>query len=467
MEFQEIFKNIESVEEKTVQLMGFEIETDTREHDRIPSIDKETLRDFVEDDYSRDLMKKILEAVVTNDPLLLEGDPAVGKNITIEYLAALLNRPMYRVSLNGQSDIGALVGKWVPRSKGLEQQLYDKIRNRSSLSEDSKQIVAQYTQKSELEPAEGQETVGEFLADGFSKEDIKQIAKNENIEISDENWAWQDSDIVRAQEEGAWLILDEVNTAEPQILVRLNALLEKGGEMILSENGNRKIKRDPKSRVFGTMNPPGGRIKGRVQLSEDYVSRWRFVSVRSMNETEQLNRLLISEGLEESTRSTALEITEKESVTQFTKLSDVYDDAWVRGFMTKYATFFCKVKSMVGKDINTKSGEEQNITYDQRDSARFKQFILIFRQPGNFRQTVQDALQAIFYDKLKSPEDREKLRKLAQDIVQLDEPVEKVISQVREGSEEETLTLYADLLANRDVPEDHKKVLREILGRKT
>ncbi|MBP9802187.1 AAA family ATPase [Patescibacteria group bacterium] len=461
MKFEETFKNIENVEEKTVQLMGFEIETDTRKHERIPSLNKETLRDFVEDEYSQDLMKKILEAVVTNDPLLLEGDPAVGKNITIEYLAALLNRPMYRVSLNGQSDIGALVGKWIPKNKGLEQQLYDKIKNRSSLSEDSKQIVAKYTQKLELEPAEGQEAVRDFLVEGFSEDDIKKIAENENIEISDEDWTWQDSDIVRAQEEGAWLILDEVNTAEPQILVRLNALLEKGGEMILSENGNRKIKRDPKSRVFGTMNPPGGRIKGRVQLSEDYVSRWRFVSVRSMNETEQLNRLLISEGLEESTKSTVVEVKEKENVTQFTKLSDVYDDVWVRGFMTKYATFFCKVKSMVGKDINTKSGEQQNITYDQRDTVRFKQFILTFRQPGNFKQTVQDALQAIFYDKLKSPEDRQRLKVLAEDIVQLDEPVEKVVSQAREGSREEVLNLYADLLSNPDVPEDHKEILRQ------
>ena len=116
---------------------------------------------------------------------------------------------------------------------------------------------------------------------------------------------------------------------------------------------------------------------------------------------------------------------------------------------------------MVGKDINTKSGEQQNITYDQRDTVRFKQFILTFRQPGNFKQTVQDALQAIFYDKLKSPEDRQRLKVLAEDIVQLDEPVEKVVSQAREGSREEVLNLYADLLSNPDVPEDHKEILRQ------
>ena len=51
-------------------------------------------------------------------------------------------------------------------------------------------------------------------------------------DISSPFWRWQDGLVVQAMKHGWWVLLDEVNLAEPQILERLNSVLE----------------RDPKSR---------------------------------------------------------------------------------------------------------------------------------------------------------------------------------------------------------------------------
>ena len=91
-------------------------------------------------------------------------------------------------------------------------------------------------------------------------------------------WAWRDGLVVQALKRGWWLIFDELNLAEPQILERLNPLLERAPSLTLSERDGRLIGGggEPvheRFRVFATMNP--SEYVGRAPLSPAYRDRWR------------------------------------------------------------------------------------------------------------------------------------------------------------------------------------------------
>lgn len=156
----------------------------------------------------------VAESVQLREPCLLEGETSVSKTSIIQYLAMLLGQPLVRLNLNGQTDTGELVGRFVPR------------------------------------------------------------------EGDDEGhpWRWQDGLVIEAMKRGWWVVLDELNLAEPQILERLNSVLERVPSIIMTEYDNSLIGPGgaavhPRFRMFGTMNP--AEYAGRSPLSPAYRDRWR------------------------------------------------------------------------------------------------------------------------------------------------------------------------------------------------
>jgi hypothetical protein len=151
-----------------------------------------------------------------------------------------LGQPVVRVNLNGQSDTGELVGRFVP--------------------------------------ATGNQASGGA------------------------QWAWQDGVLLEALRHGWWVILDELNLAEPAILERLNSLLERNPSLLVTEHDNRVfgpggVAIHQEFRIFGTMNP--AEYAGRNVLSPAYRDRWRgHLVVRSAGEPEyraMLRRMVFGE----------------------------------------------------------------------------------------------------------------------------------------------------------------------------
>ncbi|XP_053314521.1 midasin [Spea bombifrons] len=76
---------------------------------------------------------------------------------------------------------------------------------------------------------------------------------------------WVDGMLVKALESGDWLLMDNVNFCSPSVLDRLNALLEPGGVLTMSERGvidgsTPTIKPHPNFRLFLSMDPSHGEI---------------------------------------------------------------------------------------------------------------------------------------------------------------------------------------------------------------
>ena len=193
------------------------------------------------DQATAETLQHLAASVLLREPCLLEGPTSTSKTSSVLYLASLLRQPVVRLNLNGQTDTGELVGRFLPSGAG-----------------------------------EG-EGPGE----------------------RSNPWRWHDGLIVSALKSGWWIILDEVNLAEPQILERLNSILEREPMLVLTEHdngvigpGGTPVHRD--FRIFATMNP--AEYAGRSALSPAYRDRWlgyRFVARPSEADYEAMLRFIV------------------------------------------------------------------------------------------------------------------------------------------------------------------------------
>ncbi|TNF22652.1 MAG: hypothetical protein EP329_28345, partial [Deltaproteobacteria bacterium] len=176
--------------------------------------------DYCLDARTLETLLHVAECVELREPCLLEGPTSVSKTSVVEYLAMLLGQPLVRLNLNGQTDTGELIGRFVPSDAGAD---------------DARAAAG---------PA----------------------------------WRWQDGLVIKAMRHGWWLLLDELNLAEPQILERLNPVLERHPSLVVTEHdnaviGGRGAPVHPRFRIFATMNP--AEYAGRSALSPAYRDRWR------------------------------------------------------------------------------------------------------------------------------------------------------------------------------------------------
>lgn len=154
-----------------------------------------------------------LHAVLTGTchamPVALEGDTAASKTTAVLYLAHLLGQPVIRLNLNGQTDAGELVGRFIP---------------------------------------------------------------------SDQGWKFQEGSLPVAMRRGQWLLLDEMNLAEPQVLERLNCALEATPTLVLSEGHGTvfgpggDVEVSENFRLLATLNP--AEYSGRSVMSPAFRNRW-------------------------------------------------------------------------------------------------------------------------------------------------------------------------------------------------
>ena len=142
-------------------------------------------------------------------PVALEGETAVSKTTAVLFLAHLLKQPVVRLNLNGQTDVGELVGRFIP---------------------------------------------------------------------SDHGWKFQEGALPCAMRRGQWLLLDEMNLAEPQVLELLNSVLETPSTLVLSEGHGTvfgpsgDVEVAPNFRMLATLNP--AEYSGRNVLSPAFRNRW-------------------------------------------------------------------------------------------------------------------------------------------------------------------------------------------------
>jgi MoxR-like ATPase len=217
---------------------------------------------FCFDQRTAETLHHVAQSVALGEPCLLEGETSVSKTSIVQLLASLLGQPLVRLNLNGQTDTGELVGRFLPRDGSAELPIdADALRASAELLEPESRAIL------DRAAAEGRD---------LNPVEIQQVVANERIRTHP--WKWHDGLVVSAMRHGWWVVLDELNLAEPQILERLNSLLEREPSLVLTEHDNTVlgpggVPIHPSFRIFATMNP--AEYAGRSALSPAYRDRWR------------------------------------------------------------------------------------------------------------------------------------------------------------------------------------------------
>ena len=156
-------------------------------------------------------LTKLLRALMIPKPLLLEGNPGVGKTTTVMELARLTGKKITRINLSEQTDLTDLYGMDVPTS----------------------------------------------AVDG----DLHLLFK------------WNDGPFLTALKEGHWIILDEINLASQSVLEGLNAALDHRGSIFIPELNSTFEVSSNRSRIFATQNPSIQGC-GRKGLPKSFLNRF-------------------------------------------------------------------------------------------------------------------------------------------------------------------------------------------------
>jgi cobaltochelatase CobS len=129
----------------------------------------------------------------------------------------------------------------------------------------------------------GQTTIGDFV--GFWT-----VKGGETL--------WVDGVLPSAMREGLWLIVDEIDFAEPAILAVLTAVLEPTGRLLLKEKGNEIVEPHPSFRLFATANAVGAMsryrhlFQGANLMNEAFLDRWRVYMMDYLSPEDEAEVLL-------------------------------------------------------------------------------------------------------------------------------------------------------------------------------
>jgi len=99
---------------------------------------------------------------------------------------------------------------------------------------------------------------------------------------------WLDGILPMAMRRGWWLLLDELDFAEPAVLSLLHPVLEDESVLVLKENSGEIIRPHPNFRVFATANSIGamgdkaGDYSGTNTMNEAFIDRWQVMLVDNL-----------------------------------------------------------------------------------------------------------------------------------------------------------------------------------------
>lgn len=188
-------------------------------------------------------------------PVLLEGDTSASKTTAIAWVAHLIGQPVLRLNLHGQTDTGELVGRYVPNTAPAGSTHPHRVPAASA---------ARFT----YVPTPLDSPTAWNKWDGVDPEAHATVPP----------WIFKEGGVPQGMRHGWWVLLDEINLAEPQVLERLNPVLESPPSLVLSEGDGTvfgpggSVSIDPGFRLFATMNP--AEYAGRSALSTAFRDRW-------------------------------------------------------------------------------------------------------------------------------------------------------------------------------------------------
>jgi hypothetical protein len=325
----------------------------------VPS--REQYADYINDKFSLGLQKDIAVSWLQGDPILIEGGTSIGKTTTVRKMAADLGWEVHYANLNGATDVEDLMGRYIP--------------NPDKRSADDPEYIF----------ADGKVTSGLRQEDGKVKV----------------------------------IILDEFNSAAPNIVIRLHEVLDavnRGEAVVLSEDASESIPVSKEAtKVVALMNPPGKGYFGREPLDPAQLRRWVYLKAPSELPDDTFSystdALFTLASLEEEVSPEDFLISQDYALHP----EQLQEIQGIDSILGKYKEFHKAAKELV-KGRRIAADQPQPFTYDDRmEPRRVRDFILRFYN-GDINETFQAALRYYYSNKLDSEVDKQKLEELIQHV---------------------------------------------------
>ncbi|HOX96948.1 MAG TPA: AAA family ATPase [bacterium] len=395
--------------ETSVRYLGVKLEKAAK-RDGVFVPKREQYVDYINDkELSLPMQRDIAVAFSGGDPIIMEGGTSLGKTTTVRKMAAELGWEVHYVNLNGATDVEDLMGRYIPNPH-------------RKIMEESEYIFADGKVTSGLRQEEGK------------------------IKI---------------------IILDELNAANPNILIRLHEVLdalERGGEVVLSEDASEVVSVNKgRTKVIGLMNPPGKGYIGREALDPAQLRRWNYQKLPTElpkgTFTHATQSLFFKKQTEVANLTKDKYILSREQVLGEEQLEEIPGMVEI---VKKYEEFHLGAKALL-KNRSIATDQPQPFMYDDRmEPRRVRDFILRFYN-GDITETMQQALRYYYVNKLENEVDKKKLEEL----VRLVEYTGPKGETKRKGLEEEGTTITSKKPAGVEKRKSEKSKLeqaKEIMG---
>ncbi|HQU07541.1 MAG: hypothetical protein B7X04_00095 [Parcubacteria group bacterium 21-54-25] len=318
---------------------------------------KEQYADYINDRFSLELQKKIATSWKQGDPILIESGTSIGKTTTVKKMCADLGWEVHYVNLNGATDVEDFMGRYIP--------------NHERKSPDDPEYV---------------------FSDGKITSGLRQEEGKKKV-----------------------ILLDEYNSAAPNILIRLHEVLdalERNSEVVLAEDASEKIQvNKDATKVIGLMNPPGRGYLQREPLDPAQIRRWVYVKEASELPDESLTHatraLFHLEDKTEKVEDSVYLFANEAALTpeQFKEIPGI------ETILTKYLEFHKGAKELLASRRIAKDQPQRFLFDDREEPKRVRDFISAFYR-GDINATTQEALRYYYANKLLEPEDKEALEEL-------------------------------------------------------
>lgn len=351
---------IEETEER-IKYLGVSLEKAKNKSDD-SALDRERFNEFYNTSLALRLQRDIATAWSLGQIMLIEAETGYGKNIAVKKMCAELGYEHYYVGLHGQTDVGHLMGSYIPNTDR-------KTKN------DPEYIFAYGSVSRGLIQEEGKVKV---------------------------------------------IVLDNINAAPRRILIRLKEVLnavEQNRTVTLTENASEQIHVDKeKTIIIGLMNPSGGHYLGVNPLSPDLITRFVYhlkleSDVKARDNIREC--IMASSGFPIETR-----ITEKDyRISNYETLTteSCADIPGMEEITKKYIKFHVDAQKMLEKKELAATQVQQIVFDDIREPGRIIAYVKRYFN-GDISETFQNAIEFYYLPKLQSDEDREKLRNMIKDV---------------------------------------------------
>jgi midasin len=232
---------------------------------------------------SLQLMESVSLCINNREPVLLVGETGVGKTTIVQHLSNLMNTELTVINLSQQSDSSDLLGGVRPVEmreiiKPIHEEfveLFDQIYDRKQNEEFLRRAEGLYlTSKKSSEWLIYLVVLGTLCNQSMKRQSPKEVLDRwaklsvrvrrlrkrlSETDSSPMALAFAEGTLLQAVRKGKWILLDEVNLAEPDMLQCLLLILDslKDSHLFI-QCGNEKegpIFINPKFRIFACMNP--------------------------------------------------------------------------------------------------------------------------------------------------------------------------------------------------------------------